>query len=92
MAEQNTIYKQYPLHGGYYEIRVRGHLDPCWSEWFEGMVLRLTDKGDTLLSGYIQDQAGLQSILNKIYRLNLLLLSVNLSESENNSPSDLLKM
>lgn len=83
MAEQKNLYKQHPPHGGNYEIRVRGHLDPSWSEWFEGMALRLTDEGDTLLSGYIQDQAGLQSLLNKIYRLNLPLLSVNISESGN---------
>ena len=23
----------------YYEIKIKGHLDPCWSEWFAGLKL-----------------------------------------------------
>ncbi len=82
MAEKNSINGERSSHGAFYVIRVRGQLDPSWTDWFEGMRLSLTEEGDTLLSGYIQDQAGLQSLLNKVYRLNLKLLSVSSSETE----------
>lgn len=60
-----------------YEIHVKGHLDSQWSDWFEGMELKLMDNGETVLSGRIVDQAALMGILNKLNRLNLTLLSIN---------------
>jgi len=63
-------------HPGFFEIHVKGHLDESWSDWLEGLELRLMDNGEMILSGYIQDQAALMGIINKLYRLNLSLLSV----------------
>jgi hypothetical protein len=63
------------VHGGFFEIRVKGHLDESWSDWLEGLELKLMDNGEMILSGYIQDQAALMGILNKLYRLNLTLLA-----------------
>ncbi len=63
-----------------YEIRVRGHLSSHWSDWFEGMELRWTDRGETILSGPVVDQAALMGILNKLHRLNLTLLSIEQQE------------
>ena len=60
-----------------YEIHVKGHLDSQWSDWFEGMELKLMDNGETVLSGRIVDQAALMGILNKLNRFNLALLSIN---------------
>jgi hypothetical protein len=62
---------------GFYEIHVKGHLDESWSDWLEGLEVKLLDNGEMILSGYIVDQAALMGILNKLYRLNLNLLSVN---------------
>jgi hypothetical protein len=62
-------------HGGFFEIRVKGHLDESWADWLEGLELTLMENGEMILSGYIQDQAALMGILNKLYRLNLTLLS-----------------
>jgi len=39
----------------YYSIKVRGHLDGSWSEWFGGMTINNLDNGDALMSGYIPD-------------------------------------
>jgi hypothetical protein len=61
---------------GFFEIYVKGHLDDSWSDWLEGMKFTLIDNGETMLSGYIQDQASLMGVLNKLYSLNLTLLSV----------------
>ncbi len=64
-------------HGGFFEIQVKGHLDKSWSDWLEGMEVKLLDNGEMILSGYIGDQAALMGILTKLYSLNLTLLSFN---------------
>ena len=62
---------------GFYEIRVRGQLDESWSDWLEGLEVKLLDSDEMILSGHIGDQAALMGTLNKIYGLNLALLSVS---------------
>ena len=64
-------------HGEFFEIHVKGHLDYSWSDWLEGLEIKLLDNGEMVLSGHIEDQAALMGILNKLYSLNLTLLSVN---------------
>jgi hypothetical protein len=59
-----------------YDIRVTGHLDPCWSEWFDGLTITNLDCGVAELRGDIVDQAALHGTLNKIRNLNLSLISV----------------
>jgi hypothetical protein len=68
-----------PPHPGtrYFEIRVRGQLNSQWSEWLEGLKVRLLENGEMILFGPIVDQAALMGVLNKISHLNLTLLSVN---------------
>jgi len=63
--------------GGFFEIHVRGHLDSTWSDWLEGLEVKLFDNGEMLLSGTVVDQAALMGILNKLNGLNLTLLSVS---------------
>jgi hypothetical protein len=74
-AERNN--RPSSISGDFFEISVKGHLNSKWSEWLEGLEPRLLDNGEMILSGYIVDQAALMGILNKISRLNLTLLSVN---------------
>jgi hypothetical protein len=62
---------------GFFEIHVRGHLDSKWSDWLEGLEIKLLDNGEMLLSGMIIDQAALMGVLNKLNGLNLTLLSVS---------------
>jgi len=61
----------------YYEIRVKGQLDESWSDWLEGLEVRLLDNGEMILFGHVGDQAALMGLLNKLYGLNLALLSLN---------------
>lgn len=65
------------LRGHLYEIRVKGHLNSKWSDWLEGLQVKLLDNGEMILSGPMVDQAALMGILNKLGRLNLTLISVN---------------
>ena len=60
----------------HYKIRVKGHLDPRRSEWFEGLTITPLEGGETSLSGPVVDQAALHGLLAKIRDLNLTLISV----------------
>lgn len=60
-------------------IKVRGHLDCKWENWFEEMDLSYED-GNTILFGNVKDEAFIHGILNKIRDLNLTLISVNPAE------------
>ena len=70
-----------PIH---YEIKIKGRLDESWSEWFEPMTIDHTEDANTVLRGFVPDQAALQSILANLGNLNLALISVSsaLDETE----------
>jgi len=64
-----------------YEIKVLGHLDSLWEQWFEGMTLATIENGEsglacTLISGFVADQAALHGLLTRIRDLNLTLVSI----------------
>ena len=67
---------------GLYEIRVKGHLDDRWADWFGGLTITLEENGDTLLSGPVVDQAALHGLLRKVRDLGMPLLSVTRIEPD----------
>ncbi|HSJ52909.1 MAG TPA: hypothetical protein VLC52_04110 [Anaerolineae bacterium] len=62
-----------------YQIQVPGHLDESWSDWVEGLTIRVESEGEgqpvTTLTGCL-DQAALQGLLRRLYSLGLPLVSV----------------
>ena len=58
-----------------YQIRVKGHLGPQWTDWFGDLSITLKDNGDTLLTGPVVDQAALHGLLRKVRDLGMPLLS-----------------
>ena len=62
--------------GGRYEIRLQGHLEPRWADWFDGLSLRQESDGTTVLSGSVVDQAALHGLLGKVRDLGLPLIAV----------------
>lgn len=60
-----------------YSIRVEGWLPPEWSEWFDGLTITPDSNGETLISGFVEDQSALYGLLKKIRDLGLPLISVN---------------
>ena len=64
-----------------YQIRVRGHLDQRWSDWFDGFTLEY-NYGNTILTGSVADQAVLHGVLSKIRDLGLPIELVQLKETQ----------
>jgi hypothetical protein len=61
----------------YFEICLKGHLEPRWGRWFDGLAVTLDENGNTTLSGPVADQAALHGLLKKIRDVGLPLLSVD---------------
>lgn len=59
-----------------YQIRLQGHLDAQWEEWFDGLTITFDVADETMLTGPIVDQAALHGVLRKIRDLGIPLLSV----------------
>jgi hypothetical protein len=66
----------------YYKIRLKGHLEARWEQWFDGLTITPEENGTTLLSGPLVDQSALHGILKKVRDLGLTLLSVNSVEPD----------
>jgi len=60
----------------FYNIRIAGQLDPCWSEWLGDLTITPLESGETLLSGLLSDQAALYGLLNRLRDMNFTLLCV----------------
>jgi hypothetical protein len=60
-----------------YQIRVKSHLGPEWTDWFDGLTITLEENGDALLTGLVIDQAALYGLLKKVRNLGMALISVN---------------
>ena len=63
--------------GGSYEIRLKGHLNARWADWFDGLTLTQESDGTTVLSGSVVDQAELHGLLGKVRDLGLPLIAVH---------------
>ena len=59
-----------------YEICLQEALEPRWTEWFAGLMLQPAAGGGTTLRGPLPDKAALHGLLNRLYDLNLTILSV----------------
>jgi hypothetical protein len=64
------------------EIRLKGHLDERWTDWFEGLTITREASGETRLTGPVVDQTALHGLLRKVRDLGLPLISVNCSEPD----------
>ena len=65
-----------------YQIRVQGHLDRNWTDWFGGVTITLEENGETLLTGPVVDQAALYGLLRKVRDLGLPLISVTRAQTD----------
>ena len=77
MSEMSTGHHDNP---GWYEIRLKGHLDARWAAWFDGLTLSHDSDGTTIIHGPVADQAALYGLLQKTRDVGLPLISVNYVE------------
>jgi hypothetical protein len=61
----------------HYEIRVKGHLSPHWTAWFDGLTVRNDDDGTAVISGPVADQSALHGLLHKLRDVGLPLVSLS---------------
>ena len=73
-----------------YQVKVIGVLDDTWSEWFNGLDVRVERATEglsiTTLTGPVADQASLRGIVSKLWDLNLTIISVNRGGSQKPKP------
>lgn len=60
-----------------YQIRIDGHLDETWINWFFPLAVANEAHGEATLTGAVRDQAELHGLLDRVFDLNLTLLAVN---------------
>jgi hypothetical protein len=63
-----------------YELRVHGRISSQSTSWFEGMDTSVDETRipvQTIIKGYIEDQAALHGLISRIRDLGLTLVSVN---------------
>jgi hypothetical protein len=65
------------------QIRVKGHLDTSWSDWFDGLAIINQEMAEAILVGRLPDQTALHGVLSRISNLGLVLISVNAGTTEN---------
>jgi hypothetical protein len=70
------------IMNNWYEIKVKGHLEAGWLDWFEGLQIQNLENGETSLIGLITDQLALRGVLGKLWDLGLTLLSLHRIEAE----------
>ena len=70
-----------------YQIKIQGHLDEYWSEWFDDLAITYDEQDHTLLTGRVADQCALHGLLKKVRDLGLPLISVNPVECKAPDPS-----
>ena len=67
-------------------ISLRGRVAPHWSRWLEELRFsyRVSKNGDevTDLTGTLADQCALRGVLDRIWNLNLTVLSVSTSPAD----------
>lgn len=82
MAQSYAEHKPTQAQPIRYKICIKGHIELSNVEWFEEFTVSPTESGETIISGLVMDQAALNGLLNRIFAMNLILISVSRIESE----------
>ena len=68
----------------HYRIRICGHLNEAWSDWFGGLSITQENDGTTTLAGSVVDQAALYGLITRLRDLGATLLAIE--QLANNGP------
>ena len=60
-----------------YSIVIKENLDNQWADWFVGLTISINERNETVLTGFMTDQAELHGVLTRVRDLGLTLISVD---------------
>ncbi len=60
----------------YFQIYIQGHLNTEWSDWLDSFSIQHKENGISVLTGAIKDNAELHSLLDRLFDLNICILSL----------------
>ncbi len=66
-------------------IKIKGEMDPSWSEWFEGFRIEHCEPDETILTGLVEDQAAFYGLIGKLRDLGAQLTAVSSIEQPDRS-------
>jgi hypothetical protein len=64
------------------KIHIKGIIDQQWLGWFDSLAINHLNYNETVLTGFVIDQAALYGIISHLRDLGLELISVSSSEIE----------
>lgn len=70
-----------PIQPVIYQIRLRGHLNSEWADWFNGLTITHEANDETVITGPVVDQSELHGLLKRVRDLGMPLVSVVRLES-----------
>jgi len=59
-----------------YLFHIRGHIDPQWSDWLDGLTIEHRDDGTSQLLGEVPDQAALHGLIGRLRDIGADLIAV----------------
>jgi hypothetical protein len=71
-----------------YEIRVRGRLDPRWSDWLDGCAVTALPDGTTAIRVEALDQSALHGLLRRVRDAGLPPISVTRTDPTPTTPPE----
>ena len=66
------------------KIRVKGQISEGWSEWFGGLTISHSGPDETILTGFVPDQAALYGIISRLRDLGLSMCALCSEEIKEN--------
>ena len=68
-----------------YRIKIDGRLHGKWAQWLNGTIIKIQETAhSTVISTAVPDQAALRGLLNKLWDLNLTIISMTQQADESN--------
>ena len=64
------------------EIRVKGTLNPAWSDWFQELKFQSSMEDETILYGDLPDMSAVYGVISRLGSLMIKLVSVSCKEAE----------
>jgi hypothetical protein len=74
-----------PDESNIFRIKIAGQLHEKWAHWLNGKIIKIHERlNDTIIIVAVPDQSALRGVLNKLWDLNLTIISVTQQEKHSN--------